>query len=340
MTNNTDFLFTERAIGGKTAPNLLVVHPLERNDGTPDGKPTESAYRWYRRLAAGRWGILFVECTTCSDDPAERGGLPDGFLMNESNLPDFKRLVREIKEISPETVVMIQLGSGNVGLDRQGNTNFMSLSTGAIRRTFDHMIEGGVLAAEAGFDGMDFKCCHGFLGYQLLSENNGREDEWGGETLRERARFVTEGVRAIRKQVSEDFMIGSRISESNVANLKEIVELFDGELGMEFLNVSHFPGPVNPEAISILTQIVKMTVADAAVMQAGFTATLANNGNPAEKMREALELPTAPDFVGFGRQAIADPLAPQKLKNGQVEEVDWCRRCNSCFDLKHCKFYG
>ena len=106
MTDTYDWLFQERAIGSKIAPNLLVLHPLERGNGTPEGKPNEAAFEWYRQLARDHWGILFVECTTCSDDPAQRGHMPNGFLMTESNLPEFRRMVREIKEISPETVLM------------------------------------------------------------------------------------------------------------------------------------------------------------------------------------------------------------------------------------------
>jgi len=117
MADNYDWLFRRCASGSKTAPNLLVLQPLERSDGTAEGKPNESAYGWYRKLAAGHWGVLFVENTTCSDDPNERGHSPDGFLMTESNLPEFKRLVQEIKEVSPETVLMIQLSTGLPGND-------------------------------------------------------------------------------------------------------------------------------------------------------------------------------------------------------------------------------
>lgn len=75
------------------------------------------------------------------------------------------------------------------------------------------------------------------------------------------------------------------------------------------------------------------------IIQTAFTSYLANKGNPLEKMRQALQSQLAPDFVGFGRQAIADPAIPEKLRKGLVEEIDWCKRCNSCFRLKHCKHY-
>jgi len=344
MADNYDWLFQRRAIGSKTAPNLLALHPLERSDGTPEGKPYESSFEWYRQLAAGQWGILFVECTTCSDDPAERGHSPYGLLMTESNLPEFRRLVREIKEISPETVVMIQLSTGAPGNDLTGNENFMKLSSPAISHSLANMIKGSAVAAEAGFDGMDLKLCHGHLTYQLLSETNTRQDEWGGETLRQRARFTIEAVQGIRKELArigkEDFIIGARVSEPSLANLRDIVEVLDRELGMDFISVSYSPDVFNADAISILTQAVKMMEPQAAIIEAAFTSYLANKGNPVEKMKYALQSRLAPDFVGFGRQAIADHLTPEKLRNGLFEEINWCRRCNSCFRLKQCKYYG
>ncbi len=344
MAGKYDWLFQERTIGSKTAPNLLVLHPLERSDGTAEGKPRESAFEWYRQLAAGRWGILFVECTTCSDDPDERGHSPYGFLMTESNLPEFKRMVREIKEISPETVLMIQLSTGAPGNDHVGNDNFMRLPASAIQRARDNMIKGAIVAAEAGFDGMDFKLCHGHLTYQLLREANKRQDEWGGETLRQRARFTIEVVQGIREELArrkqEEFIIGARISESSLANLIDIVEVLDTDLSMDFISVSLASDVFNAEAISVLTQAVKMMKPKAAVMQAAFSSYLARKGDAVEEMRLALESRLAPDFVGFGRQAIADPLTPEKLRKGLTDEIDWCKRCNSCFRLKYCKSYG
>ena len=344
MADNYDWLFQKRDIGSKTAPNLLVLHPLERSDGTAEGKPHESAFEWYRQLAEGRWGILFVECTTCSDNPDERGHSPHGFLMTENNLPEFKRLVREIKEISQETVLLIQLSTGSPGNDRVGNENFMSLSASAISRALTNMVKGAVLAAEAGFDGMDFKLCHGHLTFQLLAEANKRQDEWGGETLRQRARFTIEAVQGIREELArrkkEDFIIGARISEPNLANLKDIVEVLDRDLKLDFISVSNYPDVANADAISILTQAVKMMEPRAAVMQAAFTSYLANKGNAVEKMRQALQARLPADFVGFGRQAIADPLTPEKLYKGLFDEINWCKRCNSCYRQKQCKHYG
>jgi 2,4-dienoyl-CoA reductase-like NADH-dependent reductase (Old Yellow Enzyme family) len=344
MSYNYNWLFQRRAIGSKVAPNLLVLHPLERSMGDSKGKPRESAFEWYRQLAEGHWGILFVECTTCSDNPADRGHSPDGFLMTKSNLPEFRRLVREIKNISPETVLMIQLSTGSPGNDYIGNESFMNLPSSVIYRALENMIKGGLLAVKAGFDGMDFKLCHGHLTFQILREANKRQDEWGGENLKQRARFIIEVVEGIRKELGineiEDFIIGARVSEPSVSNLREIVKVLDRDLGLDFISVSNSPDVFDSNAISDLTQEVKRMEPKATVIQAGFTSYLTNNGNPVEKMRQSLQSSLAPDFVGFGRQAIADPLIPEKLRNDLFEEINWCKRCNSCFRLKHCKNYG
>jgi len=116
------------------------------------------------------------------------------------------------------------------------------------------------------------------------------QDEWGGETLRERARFTMEVVEGIREELAlrakEDFIIGARISEPDMVNLRDIVEVLDGDLGMDFLSGSN-PDVFNADAISTMTQFVKMMKPKAAVMQATFTSYLATQVNPVEQMRYA-----------------------------------------------------
>ncbi len=344
MNDSFEWLFKKQTIGTKTAPNLLVLHPMERSDGTPEGKPGESALSWYRQLAAGGWGVFFVECTTCSDDPDERGHFPDGFLMNERNLPEFKRLVDEMKAIDPETVLMIQLSTGDVGNGSAGNRGFLRLPSDEINRMLENLIKGGILAAEAGFDGMDLKLCHGHLPFQLLRETNTRRDGWGGKTLKERARFTKEAMQAITGELGSktesDFTIGSRISEPDLMSLRALVELLDKDLNVDFLSVSNWPDIFDADAIWRLTREVKLTEPQAVVMQAGFTGYLAGGGDPLAKMRVALESTPAPDFVGFGRQAVADPLTPRKLKEGRADEINWCKRCNGCVVENRCRHYG
>jgi 2,4-dienoyl-CoA reductase-like NADH-dependent reductase (Old Yellow Enzyme family) len=36
------------------------------------------------------------------------------------------------------------------------------------------------------------------------------------------------------------------------------------------------------------------------------------------------------DLVGIARQAIADPLLPKKILNGDLKSVNWCTACMEC----------
>lgn len=39
------------------------------------------------------------------------------------------------------------------------------------------------------------------------------------------------------------------------------------------------------------------------------------------------------DMVAIGRQSLADPLLPKKLKEGKDKEVHWCTLCDACMEL-------
>ena len=52
-----------------------------------------------------------------------------------------------------------------------------------------------------------------------------------------------------------------------------------------------------------------------------------------ERVTDLLNRPLAPDFIGFGRQSIADPLFPRKTRDGDKESVRRCKKCNSCANL-------
>ncbi|MBK7152052.1 MAG: hypothetical protein IPH72_09885 [Sandaracinaceae bacterium] len=71
------------------------------------------------------------------------------------------------------------------------------------------------LAKEAGFSGVQIHAAHGYLISQFLSPIvNLREDEWGGP-LKNRARFLLEVVRAVRREVGARFPIAVKLNSSD-----------------------------------------------------------------------------------------------------------------------------
>lgn len=73
----------------------------------------------------------------------------------------------------------------------------------------DDFVRAGVLAAKAGFDFVDIKHCHGYLGHELLSAI-GRPGKYGG-SLENRARFLVAVAEGLRAEVP-GLLLGMRLS--------------------------------------------------------------------------------------------------------------------------------
>ena len=126
----------------------------------------------------------------------------------------------------------------------------------------DAFAQGARRAREAGADGVEVHGCNGYLITQFLSSAiNDRDDEYGG-SLENRARFALEVVRAIRREVGDDYHVQFKISPRE--HLRDIYPwMGDGntleesmqvckwleEAGVDGFHVSTggaFPHPRNP----------------------------------------------------------------------------------------------
>ena len=79
-----------------------------------------------------------------------------------------------------------------------------------------NLIEAHILAAararEAGFDGVDFHCAHGYLIPSFFSPlSNRRTDQYGGDPAG-RTRFLLEIVRGTKERLGRDFPVTIKIS--------------------------------------------------------------------------------------------------------------------------------
>lgn len=131
-----------------------------------------------------------------------------------------------------------------------------------IQQTISDFAQGARRAREAGIDGVELHGANGYLITQFLSSAiNDRKDEYGG-SLENRARFVLEIVRAIRKEVGNDYHVQMKISAVEHGNalypfegrgntLAESIQVCKWleEAGADAIHVSSgntFPHPTNP----------------------------------------------------------------------------------------------
>ena len=97
---------------------------------------------------------------------------------------------------------------------------------------------------EAGFTGCQIHGAHGYLVSQFLSPNsNIRTDQWGG-SLSNRARFVLEVYREIRRQVGSDYPIAIKINSADFQRggfteeeSMDVIRLLDAE-GIDLIEIS------------------------------------------------------------------------------------------------------
>jgi 2,4-dienoyl-CoA reductase-like NADH-dependent reductase (Old Yellow Enzyme family) len=87
-----------------------------------------------------------------------------------------------------------------------------------IRETVEAFAQGARRAREAGLDGVELHSANGYLFTQFLSSAiNDRDDDDGG-SLENRARFLLDVVRAIRREVGDDFHLQAKISVTDFNN--------------------------------------------------------------------------------------------------------------------------
>ncbi|HBE01818.1 MAG: hypothetical protein A2096_16460 [Spirochaetes bacterium GWF1_41_5] len=354
-------LFSPLAIKGKTAPNRFVSQPMEAND-SDQGKVSERAIMRYKKLAAGKWGIVFVEALSVSASSLAR---KNGMILNRDNLGGFRRLVGEFKKIDPRALLIFQIShSGNRSGDFSRKTsicpraekNTEYLSAGEIEEIRRSFVEAAVLSAKAGADGIDFKMCHGYFGSEMLRPANTRPDIWGG-SFENRTRFLKLSVPEIRTMVdNEGFLIGTRISMyegirggtgtsgeneiiEDLAETGKLIRLLES-LGLDYLNVSAgIPGitseitrPVPHGRYLYLhhfryTRLAKELCSKMKIIGSAYSLLKEEGLALAE---ENIKKGYA-DFAGWGRQSLADPLFPQKVSENK--KINFCEACSGCTRL-------
>jgi 2,4-dienoyl-CoA reductase-like NADH-dependent reductase (Old Yellow Enzyme family) len=222
-------------IAGKLIGNRFCIHPMEGWDGTSDGKPTDATLRRWQNF--GRSGAKLIwggeAVAVCHDGRAN----PNQLLINENNKPSLGQLREHLIAhhqhacgAADDLLVGLQLThSGRFSrpnekmrpeprllyhhplLDQRVNANGNStlLSDDDIRRIIDDFVAAARIANDLGFDFIDVKHCHGYLGHEFLSAHT-RAGDYGG-SFENRTRFLREVTVGVRS-VAPNLLIGVRLS--------------------------------------------------------------------------------------------------------------------------------
>lgn len=167
---------------------------------------------------------------------------------------------------------------------------------------------------------------------------NKRTDEWGG-SFENRIRFVVEGFKTAMQAVKDfgvrdRFIVGCRTSAQEHTEggftMEDMVKLHQtlAELGSDYVNLSDGPGyeglkgffpakedmPLKEEEAKFFKANLNIPVMVPSIHDPAFANRVAEEGDGV--------------IIALGRQAIADPDWPNKVKEGRLKDIVKCTRCN------------
>ena len=368
-------------IHNKTIKNRVVFHPMEGCDGTFEGAVDELTRRRYMRFAKSGAGIIWFEATAVS---AEGRANPRQLFLNESTKESFKALVKEIKETAiaengfapviivqlthsgrfskpdgvPKPIVAYRNSHWEIGKENQP---YVIASDDYCKTVPEKYYNAARLAEEVGFDGIDVKCCHGYLFNEFLSAIE-REGIYGG-SLENRTRLYLECIDAVKKAVSEEVFVTTRLNacdcfpypygygvdENNNIDLTETkliikslyekgIRLINLTLGNPYL-IPHINRPcinapedgnVGVQRIYDITKELNDEFKDIYFIASGLTYP----GENAIKYAEKIINDGVADFAGFGRMTFAYPeFYRDYILKGELDRKKLCLKCSKCSQL-------
>ena len=235
IEHRIDIPYDDKLISGEASPlaqplhvgtikvgNRIAAQPMEGWDGTNDGRPTELTFRrWERFGASGAKLIWGGEAVAVRHDGRAN---PNQLVINQHSRADLNRLRERLvaahkKAVGSDAGLLVGLQLTHSGrysrpnahdrpepkilyhhpiLDGRLNipSDYPVLTDHELKEIIEDFYEAAVVAAQAGFDFVDIKHCHGYLGHELLSAHT-RAGEFGG-SFENRTRFLREVATAIR----------------------------------------------------------------------------------------------------------------------------------------------
>ena len=348
-------IFSSCKIGGVELSNHLVRSATWEGMATEKGEVTDKLVSYTETLAKGSIGLIIA-----GHAYIERSGQASPWqlgIYDDSLIPGLTRLVEaahksKVKIFAqlnhggchalPELTNMPLFGVSAINTSRGGQALAMG-STG-VKNKIILFANAAARAIQAGFDGVQIHCAHGYLISQFLSPfYNKRDDEWGGN-LENRMRFLLETIIAVRIRIGQHpIAIKMNVSDYIEGGIEpeqmlEIVKLLKNS-GVDAIELSggtiHPDGkytsarPLNPsshekegyyiEEAKKYKKISKIPL----ILVGGFRSY--------QRIFQVLNDGIA-DFVSMCRPLVCEPNLPKRWKNSKSDNKRRakCISCNGC----------
>ena len=227
MNDQKNRLFSAFNMNGLKLRNRVVMAPMTRNFA-PNGVLQDYAPTYYARRAEGGVGLILTEGVEVSHRAAS--GYPNvPNLESDDAKKMWEKVVSEVHKNNSS--IFCQLwhvggirkpgmppipeipGFTPSGYVVPGKKVAHEMTLNDIKETIDAYASDAKICEEIEFDGVEIHGAHGYLIDNFFwSGTNIREDEYGG-SIENRSQFVSDIIKSVRENVSENFIVGLRFSQ-------------------------------------------------------------------------------------------------------------------------------
>jgi 2,4-dienoyl-CoA reductase (NADPH2) len=367
-------------IGRVTTRNRMIKTANGTSFIQPDGYVGDRALAYYEAMAMGGVGLIISE--SCGVEyPLGVQHPPVQFHLDDDKyIPSYAELAKVVhKHGCPLFIQFQHAGPWNpTGLLPIRDTKAASALTKeelpgpgfAVPRGMSHAevldyidiwAKAAERAAKAGFDGVEINggTCHQINTF-LSRVWNKRDDEYGPQSIENRARFMSNIVREIKKRLGKDFPVTVLLNiveyrhplgttlEEGVQLAKQMAEAGADAIQCRAHSYHHRDGLIQPE------KMFYPELPDDPPKDLDWS----RNGKGAlvplvEAVKKAVKVPVfcacrldpvigeeylqkgQLDFVGMTRRLLADPELPNKVISGRLKDIRPCTGCLHCIDVRN-----
>jgi 2,4-dienoyl-CoA reductase (NADPH2) len=255
-----------------------------------------------------------------------------------------------------QTVSASSLNESEIS-ELMASMNPKELTVPEIEELVDKFATAAVRAQKAGFDGVEVNAARMHLINSFLSRAwNKRQDKYGCASLENRARFLVEIIREIKKRLGQDFPVITLINGIELKTEKGItIEEAQGfakilkDAGVDAIHVRAFgyhgfdsidassEGVYHSEYLKPLPKELDwsdrgkgaMSTLAAAVKKV-VSIPVITVGRLDPVVGERILEEGRADFIGICKGLMADPEIANKIAEGRLEDIAACSGCGDC----------
>lgn len=339
-----DALFSPIKLRGLELKNRVVMPGMATKMAKGKHDIHEDLPAYHAARAAGGCGLNIIEIVSTSYQPHATIYLG---LYNEHHRDELKKVTKAIHDAGGKACAQIWHG-GFVPEAFFDETNVRETpDTITVERIHEIVKQFGYsakLGVEAGLDALEFHAAHTYLPHEFLNPYlNNRTDEYGNQSLENRARFSLEVIREMRANMPEDMPLIMRLDAIDemlpkVTTLEETITFINwcADAGVDAADLSRG----NASSLATVYEVPPYN------LEPGF------NMDNIKAVKDGIKIPvigvgrvTTPDLadrlikegfvdmVAVGRAQLVDPNWVKKSMEGRENEIRKCIGCcQGCYD--------